>query len=374
MRIAILNPWFLMGGGGSKVTNVLASIFPQAEFFTLFYKEQSIPTNVRGRALHTSFLHRIPWIIHLYRFLLPLFPLASESLDLRGFDLVISSDASGIKGMVVDQDALHICYCHTPIRYAWDLYLTFGARAPMLVKPIFYLFAHYLRQWDFLAAQRVDLFIANSRYIRRRIHTYYRRESTVIYPPVDTARGYISSDVGDYYLSVGRLAHTKRLDLIVEACVRSGRRLLIAGSGREEARLKAMAGPTITFLGKVADADLSELYARCRAFIFAADEDFGIVPVEAQSYGRPVIAYGCGGILETVLAGDRDQATGVFFPEQTVDSILDGFRRFEEIEGQFDPAFIRAHAQKFDTSIFTAAIEKYVGEAWAARATGEVAP
>jgi glycosyltransferase involved in cell wall biosynthesis len=373
VRIAILNPWFLIGGGGSKVVDVLAAIFPQAEFFTLFYKESSLPSNLRGKAVHTSFLHRIPWIRHLYRLLLPLFPFAAESLDVRGFDLVLSCDASVIKGVIVDQDALHICYCHTPIRYAWDLYRTFGAQAPLPAKPIFYLTAHYLRLWDFLAAQRVDLFIANSNYISRRIRTYYRRESTVIYPPVDTGRGYISCDVGNYYLSVGRLTHTKRLDLIVAACNRLGRRLIIAGTGREEARLKAMAGPTIEFLGRVSDADIPDIYARCSAFIFAADEDFGIVPVEAQSFGRPVIAYGCGGVLETVLAGRGDQATGVFFPEQTVESMMSGILRFEEIRDQFDPAFIRAHAQKFDIAIFTAAIQKYIGEACAARVIGESA-
>jgi glycosyltransferase involved in cell wall biosynthesis len=351
--------------------NILASIFPQAEFFTLFYKQRSLPDNLRGRVVHTSFLHRIPWIRRLYRFLLPLFPMAVESLDMRGFDLVFSCDASVIKGVIVDQDALHICYCHTPVRYAWDLYRTFGAQAPLLAKPIFYQTAHYLRLWDFLAAQRVDLFIANSNYIARRINTYYRRKSTVIYPPVDTSRGYLSADIGDYYLSVGRLTHTKRLDLIVAACNRLGRPLLIAGTGREEARLRAMAGPTVTFLGRVSDRDLPDLYARCRAFLFAADEDFGIAPVEAQSFGRPVIAYGKGGVLETVLAGDRSQATGVFFPEQTVDSVMDGIQRFERSQAQFDPAFIRAHAQKFDTRIFIAAIQKYVEEAWGAHAMGE---
>jgi glycosyltransferase involved in cell wall biosynthesis len=370
VRLAILNPWFLVGGGGSKVVNVLASIFPTAEFFTLFYKEESLPENLRGKSVHTSFLHRIPFIRHVYRALLPLYPLASESLDMRGFDVVISCDASVVKGVIVDQNALHICYCHTPTRYAWDLYRTFGEQASVLAKALFYLTAHYLRQWDFLAAQRVDYFIANSDYIARRISTYYRRESTVIYPPVDTSAGYISRNPADYYLSVGRLTHTKRLDLIIDACNRLGRVLVIAGAGREERRVKAMAGPTVTFLGRVADQDLPALYARCRAFIFAADEDFGIVPVEAQSFGIPVIAYGHGGVLETVRGGDVDHRTGVFFPEQTTESVIGGIQRFEEIEDQFDHPFIRTHSQKFDTAIFGAAIQKFVEEACAARFTG----
>ena len=352
------------------MVNVLASIFPTAEFFTLFWKEESLPENLLGKAVHTSFLHRIPFIQHLYRPLLPLYPLATESLDMRGFDVVISCDASVVKGVIVDQNALHICYCHTPTRYAWDLYRTFGEKAPVLAKLPFYVTAHYLRQWDFLAAQRVDYFIANSAYIARRIRTYYRRESTVIYPPVNTAAGYIAEDPADYYLSVGRLTHTKHIDLIIGACNCLGRDLVIAGSGREERRLKAMAGSTITFLGRVADQDLPALYARCRAFIFAADEDFGIVPVEAQSFGRPVIAYGHGGVLETVRGCDVDHPTGVFFPEQTTESVIGGIRRFEGIEGLFDVLYIRAHSQKFDTAIFVAAIRKVVEEAYAARVTG----
>jgi glycosyltransferase involved in cell wall biosynthesis len=230
------------------------------------------------------------------------------------------------------------------------------------MKPMFYLTAHYLRQWDFQAAQRVDYFVANSAYIARRIHTYYRRESTIIYPPVDTTHGYIADTTGDYYLSVGRLTHTKRLDLVIEACNRLGRPLVIAGTGREERRLKTIAGPTIKFLGRVADDDLPDLYARCRAFIFAADEDFGIVPVEAQSFGRPVIALGKGGVLETVLSGDREDTTGVLFAEQTVESVVGGILRFEEIEKSFDPKFIRAHARQFDTTVFVSAIREYVAD------------
>jgi len=371
VRVAILNPWFLVGGGGSKVVNVLASIFPTAEFFTLFYKIEKLPENLRGRTIHTSFLHRIPFIQQAYRPLLPLFPLAAESMDLRGFDVVISCDASVVKGVVVDPNALHICYCHTPTRYAWDLYRTFGEHTSALAKPFFYLTAHYLRQWDFLAAQRVDHFIANSAYIAQRIRTYYRRESTVIYPPVDTSPAYISKETADYYLSVGRLTHTKRLDLIVEACNRLGRLLVIAGSGKEERRLKAMAGPTVRFLGRVADQDLPALYARCRAFLFAADEDFGIAPVEAQSFGRPVIAYGHGGVLETVRGVDVDHPTGIFFPEQTTESVIVGIRQFEEIEDQFVPSFIRTHSQKFDTTVFAAAIRRFVEEAYAVRLAGK---
>lgn len=365
LHIAILNPWFLQGGGGSKVVGVIASIFPQADIFTLFYKPEKVPRNIRNKILHTSFLHRIPFIERLYRPLLPLYPLAVESLDMRGYNIVISCDASVMKGVLVDQDALHLCYCHTPTRYAWDLHRTFAEQTSFLTRPIFWLTSHYLRLWDFSAAQRVDHFIANSHYVAQRIHAYYRRESTVIYPPVNTAAGYIASSVSDYYLSVGRLTHTKRLDLVVNACNRLKRRVVIVGVGREEARLKAMAGPTIEFAGRVADADLPALYAHCRAFLFAADEDFGIAPVEAQSFGRPVIAYGHGGVLETVLSGEQEDATGVFFPRQTVESVVKGILDFEGIEQRFNPILIRAQSQRFDTSVFVSSMTKYIRDAHA---------
>lgn len=367
LRIAILNPWFLAGGGGSKVVSVLASMFPNANIFTLFYKQEMVPGNLRNKTLHASFLHRVPFIHRIYRLLLPLHPLAVESLDMRGYNIVISCDASVMKGVLVDQDALHLCYCHTPTRYVWDLRRTFAEQASFFTTPIFWLTSHYLRLWDFSAAQRVDHFIANSHYVAQRIHAYYRRKSTVIYPPVNTATGYIADDRGDYYLSVGRLAYSKRLDLVVKACNRLKRRLIIVGTGREEAHLKAMAGSTIEFAGRVSDDDLPALYANCRAFVFAADEDFGIAPVEAQSFGIPVIAYGHGGVLETVLTGEPEDATGVFFPRQTVESVVKGILDFEVIQERFNSALIRVQAQRFDTAVFVSAMRKYIQDAYAAR-------
>jgi glycosyltransferase involved in cell wall biosynthesis len=213
-----------------------------------------------------------------------------------------------------------------------------------------------------VAAQRVDHFVANSRHIQHRILKCYRRDSEVIYPPVNTDKGFISERHDDYYLSVGRLTHTKRLDVVVEACNRLGRRLLVAGEGRDEGRLKAMAGPTIEFLGRVSDDQLRSLYANCRAFLFSADEDFGITPVEAQSYGRPVIAYGHGGALETLLVGDHEPGadTGVFFPHQTPDSAVDGILRFESREGSFIPEVIRSRSRMFDTSVFVESMRECV--------------
>jgi glycosyltransferase involved in cell wall biosynthesis len=232
----------------------------------------------------------------------------------------------------------------------------------LLLRPAYALTCNRLRQWDFVAAQRVDHFIANSRYIQHRIRKCYGRDSTLIYPPVETANGYLADHHGNYYLSVGRLTHTKRLDILIGACNRMGRRLLIAGEGREERRLKAVAGRTIEFLGRVSDEELRELYAHCRAFLFSADEDFGIVPVEAQSFGRPVIAYAHGGALETVRVNDPRGLpdTGVFFPDQTIESLIDGIRKFELTEHMFDPVAIKRHSYTFDTRIFSDKVSAFV--------------
>jgi len=213
MRVAIVTPWLLTFGGGEKVVAVLADMYPEADIFALFRGRHELPPAIEQKRIRTSFLDKIPAISSLYRPLIGLHPLAVDSLDLRGYDLVLSCDAGLMKGVLVDQDALHICYCHTPIRYIWDLYWTFRAQAPVLARPLYSMIAQYIRTWDFNAAQRVDHFVANSRYIQRRIMKYYKRESTVIYPPVDTADAYINPTHDDYYLSVGRLSHTKRLDL-----------------------------------------------------------------------------------------------------------------------------------------------------------------
>lgn len=362
MRVAIVHPFYNEYGGSEKVDEILGKIFPEAETFALFSQERGVPESLRCRPMHHSFLQHVPRIDKLYRPLLPLFPYAIESFDLRAFDLVISSDHGPAKGVLVDQDATHICYCHTAWRQLYDLYRVSLDKVPALLRPMFGLTAHYLRQWDFVAAQRVDRFIANSQYVQRRIYKCYRRKSEIIYPPVETSRGYISRSPQDYFLSVGRLSHTKRLDILVQACNLLNRHLLISGEGPEEPRLKALAGPTIEFLGRVADADLPSLYANCRALLFASNEDFGIVPVEAQACGRPVIAYAHGGSLETVRVNDSEARsdTGVFFPEQTVESLVKAIGRFEANEATFDPVDIQNHARQFDTSVFVERIRKAV--------------
>jgi glycosyltransferase involved in cell wall biosynthesis len=356
MRIAIVHPWFLAHGGAEQVVDALAKTFPTADFYTLFYNEKDLPKNLRGRKIKALKLNWMPGKYQLYRFMLPLYPLMIESLDLTGYDLILSSDSCVMKGVLIDQNAVHICYCHSPMRCLWDLRRQFTESFVEPVRSIFTLGTHYVRQWDFAAAQRVDKFVANSYNVAQRITKFYRQESTVIYPPVDTSSAFISHSHDDYYLSVGRLTDVKRVDVLIKACNQLGRRLIVAGRGRELERLKALAGPTVEFVGRVSDSELQNLYARCRAFLFAADEDFGIVPVEAQAYGRPVIAYGRGGALETVIprvAGAESDATGVFFRRQTEEDVAAAILEFERNEHIFRPERIQAHARRFDTRVFS---------------------
>lgn len=365
MRVAITYQHSLQMGGSERVLEVLAEMYLNADFFCMVVDPSAIPPALRGRSITASFLDRIPLAKKFYPFFQVLAPIAAEAMDLSAYDLVISSDGSHSMGVITRQDALHICYCHSPHRSLWDQYHFYCQSLRGPVRWAFTLSSNYLRMCNYLAAQRVTCFIANSHFVAQRIAKYYGRQSTVIYPPVRTADGFISDQVSDYYLSVGRLIPAKRVDLLIEVCNRLKRRLLICGTGSEETRLKAIAGPTTEFLGRVPDAQLPRLYADCRAFLFASDEDFGIAPVEAQSYGRPVIAYGRGGSLETVRINDPAgrSDTGVYFPEQTVESVTEAIVRFEAEEDRFIPAEIQQHAREFDSSIFENRMRRFVDAA-----------
>lgn len=366
MRVAITYANSLALGGAERVLEVLARMFPEAHFFSLMTEDRFIPEALKERQITTSFLNRFAWVKRSHRNFLPLYPLAVESLNLRGYDLIITADGTATKGVITDQSALQICYCHSPHRSLWDQYASYLDELSGVRRKFFMLSAHYVRQWDYLAAQRVDAFVANSRYIQDRIRKYYRRDSTIIFPPVDTSTGYLAESRGDYYLTVGRLVDVKRIDLLIEACNQLGRQLVIVGRGPLESALRANAGPTISFRGHTSDAELHELYARSKALLFAAEEDFGLVPVEAQSYGRPVIAYGRGGAIESVAGGfsndlqKEGRATGVFFDEQSADSVVEAILHFETMERYFDPSFIRDHAKTFDTTVFCGKMREFV--------------
>ncbi len=366
LRVAVVQFWLSGYGGSERVLEAIGEIFPQADFYALVIADGGIPASLRGRNWTTSFVDRLPGARRWYRHFLPLFPFALEQFDLRGYDLVISSESGPAKGVITPPGACHICYCHSPMRYVWDMYHEYRKGMNPLARAAFSLAAHYARQWDVTTAARVDHFVANSRYVSGRIWKYYRRGSTVIYPPVDATAGYLAEKTDDYYLVVSRLVPYKRVDLAIEACNHLGRRLRVVGTGPEEKRLRRLAGPTIEFAGKLDEQRLRECYARCRAFLFPAEEDFGMVPVEAQSFGRPVIAYGRGGALETVIGleegGDPRTATGIFFDQQTAESLAGAIGRFEEMEREFSPEFIRAGAQRFSLERFKEEFMRFAAE------------
>jgi glycosyltransferase involved in cell wall biosynthesis len=370
LRVAIVHHWFISRGGGERVVETIASLFPSADLFTLFLDKEKLPPALQKHKITTSFIDRSGVTRKAHRHFLPLYPLAVEMLDLSGYDLIITSDSGPMKGVLTDPHSTHICYCHSPMRYIWDGYSAYLRGMPRLTRLLFGVAAHYVRNWEYAAAQRVDHFIANSNYVAERIHKYYRRDSTVIHPPINTSQSFLARKHEDYYLAVGRLVPYKRTDILIEACSKLGRRLVIVGDGPEMERLKKRSEKNVEFLGEVDDCQLRNLYAQCRALLFAADEDFGMVPLEAQSYGRPVIAFGKGGSLETVIGAyppiraqklcENPPITGVFFGKQTAISLTEAIRSFESCEEVFLPHHIRLHARKFDTSIFVSRLRNYI--------------
>jgi glycosyltransferase involved in cell wall biosynthesis len=365
LKVAILHYWFLLNGGGEQVARSLLRVFPDADLFLLFADPKSLPSDLDPSKVHTSILQNIPFSGKLNRAMFPLYPAAVGAFDFSGYDLIFSSDYAPARSIVPPVNTLHISYTHAPGRLLWDQRIGFAKSLPAFLRPILYKVSATARDADFVGAQRVDHIIANAQHIGHRIWKYYRRESTVIYPPVNVKPARISDKIGNYYFSIGRMTELKRDDIIIEACNRLGRRLIVAGTGREEKKLRAIAGPTIEFVGRVDDAELGRLYSECRALLFAANEDFGIVPVEAQAYGRPVLAFGEGGCLETIKVDPSDisRSTGILFPEQTAESLAKAILEFEAVEDQFVPQAIRQHALQFDRDIFETNIKLYVEEA-----------
>jgi glycosyltransferase involved in cell wall biosynthesis len=355
MRAAIVHYWLLNWRGGEKVLDAICRILPDADVFTLFCDPEVLSPELRRHKITTSFLN--PLRRH-YRSLLPLMPMALESFDLRGYDLVVSSESGPAKGIITTSHTRHLCYCETPMRYLWDLYPAYRnewtqsrwKRAAMTA------FTNYLRLWDFASAARVDQFVANSENVRRRIWKTYRREAEVIHPLVDVESFYWKPPE-EYFLILSELVPYKRVDLAVRVFSRSGRRLVVAGAGPEYRNLRKIAAPNVRFLGRVSDADLRDLYARCRAFLLPGEEDFGITPVEALASGKPVIALGRGGVLETV-----PSFGGVFFEAPTEESFDAAIARFESLEDQISSADLQAHARRFAESEFvrkfTASLER----------------
>lgn len=347
MKIALIHYWLVTMRGGEKVLEELCRLYPQADIFTHVIAPEKISETIRSHKIQTTFISRLPGATRHYQKYLPLMPLALEQLDLRGYDLVISSESGPAKGVITGEDTLHLCYCHTPMRYLWNMYHDYRESAGSLTRAVMTPSFSYLRQWDYASAARVDHFIANSTTVQRRIAKTYRRTSDVIHPPV-AVESFSPMTAEDFYLYCGQLVPYKRVDLAVQAFNRLGRKLVIVGDGSETARLKRMAGPTITFTGPQPAAELRRLYATCRALIFPGEEDFGIVPVEAMASGRPVIAYDKGGVRDSV----RDGRSGILFPEQTAESLEAAVLRFEREESRFIPADIAADAAHFSGARF----------------------
>ncbi len=374
MKVAIVHDWLTGMRGGEKCLEAMCELFPEATLFTLIHHPGHLSPAIERMRIRTSWIQRLPGRRRFYRHLLPLFPAAIESLDLRGHDLVLSSSHCVAKGAIAPPGVPHLCYCYTPMRYAWDQYAHyFGPeRLSWWNRRLVPRLIGRMRRWDVATAGRPTRYAAISRHVAGRIRQYYGREADVIYPPVDLAAFAPGPGGGGHYLMVNAFAPYKRIDLAVEAFNRLGRELRIVGNGQDEARLRALAGPTVRFLGWIGPEALRAEYAGCRAFIFTAEEDFGITPVEALASGRPVIALGRGGALETVRPHPGHPAgatwpagagapTGVFFAEQTPEAIVEAVRFFEEHEGDFAPDACRSSVERFDRPRFLSELRQWVG-------------
>ncbi len=357
MKVALVHDYLNQMGGAERVVMALHDIFPDAPIYTSIYDPKRVDPAFQKMDIRTSFMQKLPLVTKYHQPYLPIYPFAMESLDLRGYDLVLSSSSAFGKGVITRPETMHICYCHTPMRWCWN-YDEYVEREQLgtMARRILPLLITGLRAWDQTSAMRVDHFIANSPVVAERIQKYYRREAVIIPPPVEARRFSYdpTTQVEDYFLIVSRLIPYKRIDLAIEACNTLQLPLVIVGSGRDLERLKKMAGPTIRFTGRLTDEEVIHYYSHCRALLFPGEEDFGITPLEAQASGRPVIAYGVGGVLASVVNG----VTGTFFNEQTVESLAAALASFDE--RTYDPQIIRNHALEFDLPRFHRRILQFI--------------
>lgn len=357
MNIALVHEWLTNMAGSEKVLLELGKIYPEADIYASVYN----PDKARGfknREIKTTYLQNYAIFRNYREALIPFAPAAYESLDLSAYDIVISNTTFASKGVITKPDTFHICYCHTPTRYLWEPSLDTRATTG-LFSSLRKRTAHNLRRWDIVASARPDIYFANSETVKKRIAKYYRRDSKVIYPPVDISKFKLSGkETGDYYLFVSRLIRYKKADLVIEAFNKLGLELRIIGGGPEESKLKSIAGQNIRFLGRLSDEELVTEYAGAKAFIFPAEEDFGIVPVEAMASGRPVIAFGKGGASETVVRG----VTGEYFMDQTPEALIEAVQKFNP--EKYDSSVIRKRAERFSESNFKEVFKSSVTKAY----------
>lgn len=359
MKVALVHDHLAQDGGAERVLAIFHKIFPHAPIFVLVYDRKKANPIFKKAQVKTSFIQKMPWGLQRYQWYLPLMPLATERYNLFDYDLVLSSCSAFAKGIITRPETIHICYCHTPTRFLWsDTHsYTRELKYNKIIKKFIPFSLYKIRMWDRLAADRVDYFIANSQNIAHKIKKYYRRQADVVYAPVDTQKFQISPEIEPYFLTGGRLVAYKRFDLTIKVFNKLGWPLKIFGSGPEAHSLKRQARPNIQFLGKVSEETLSQLYARAKAFIFPQEEDLGITALESMAAGRPVIAYGRGGALETVIPGK----TGILFNNQSEEELLECVRTFAE--KKFNPQEIRKHALRFDTQIFEEKIRNFIQRA-----------
>ena len=368
-RIAIVHEWFVNYAGSERVVEQILNLFPHADLFAVVdFLDDSKRGFIQNKKVTTTFTQNLPFAKTKFRQYLPLMPLAIEQLDLSAYDLIISSSHAVAKGVLTSPNQLHISYVHSPIRYAWDLqhqYLKESNLEKGFKSWIARWILHQIRLWDYRTANGVDLFIANSQFIARRIHKVYRRDAQVIYPPVDLQNYSLQEQKQNFYLTASRLVPYKRIDLIVEAFAGLGdRQLIVIGDGEQMAKIRAKAGRNVKFLGHREPEELREYMQNAKAFVFAAEEDFGITPVEAQACGTPVIAYGRGGVKESVIGLDSDRPTGVFFGSQTVESIRGAIIEFENLGDRISPIVCRDNAMRFSTERFQREFLFFVQQAW----------
>ena len=358
MRVALVHDWLINMGGAERVLEELARMFPEAPIYVGVVDPRRLSPLLQTRHIIPSLVQRWPYAIRWYNRYLPLLAYGFEQFDLSSYDLVISSSAAVAKGVVTRSETCHISYVHTPMRYAWDLYHEYHTREAKgltrkFMGPVF----HYLRLWDRVATDRVDVLVANSSTVAQRIQKHYRRSAVVVHPPVSSDQFHIADHVDDYYLVLSRLVSYKRFDLAVEAANRLGRRLIVAGSGPELPHLKRIAKGSVQFVGSVNETKRAELMAHARALLFPGEEDFGIAPVESQAAGRPVIAYGRGGVQDTVISGQ----TGILFSEQTVDALIEAMLQAEAMA--WDSDTIRRNALRFGPEAFRRDFQRLVTKA-----------
>lgn len=357
-RVAIIHYWLVTMRGGERVLERLLHLFPNADVFTHVYDPAAMSATIRNRPVRTTFIQRLPRARNWYQRYLPLMPMALEELDLTGYDLVISSESGPAKGVIAPPDALHLCYCHSPARYLWDHYhqyrSTFGRVARMTSPGLF----HYLRNWDTVSAQRIDRVVANSNFIADRVARAWGRGASVVHPPVAVDQFRPVAKPDGPFLWVGQMTPYKRGQVAVEAFTRNGLPLVMVGTGESQRAMKRAAGPNITFIDRMDFANLKQAYANCRALIFTPEEDFGIVPVEANASGRPVIAFGRGGARDSIVPDE----TGLFYDDGGPDALIDAVERFQQWERHFDPAAALRNAARFAPEHFDAGILAAIAE------------